>query len=169
MSHTTAIAGVNSQKETILTNIWPSVAANPFGRMIGSLNNCIPLKLNGIPISALIFGLPLAPIGALIYLTSKVFGTRYTLTNRSLQVWTATGGSMIKSIPLGEISSIEFIQTSGQAFFKASDINLIGANGGVLLKMAGISYPDVFAQNLREAQQAAALTAAALDTIRKRA
>jgi hypothetical protein len=98
-----------------------------------------------------------------------VFGTRYTLTNRSLQVWTATGGSMIKSIPLGEISSVEFVQTGGQAFFKASDINLIGANGGVLLRMPGISYPEVFAQNLREAQQAAALTAAALDTIKKRA
>lgn len=168
MSHTTAIAGVNSQKETVLMNIWPSIAANPLGRIIGSLNHCIPLKINGIMISTLIFGLPLAPLGAMLYLTSKVFGTRYTLTNRSLQVWTASGGNMTKSIPLGEISEIELVQTGGQAFFKAADIKLVGANGGVLLRMPGISYPEGFAQNLREAQQATALTAAALDTIKKR-
>jgi hypothetical protein len=168
MPHTTAIAGVNSQRETVLTNVWPSVAANPLGRLIGRLNQCIPLKINGIAVSAMIFGLPLAPLGALIYLGSKLFGVRYTLTNRSIQVWSAAGGRLQKSIPLGEVGEIEFVQTPGQAFFKAADVQLLSSNGSLLLKLPGISYPEVFTRNLREAQQAAALTTAALETIKKR-
>jgi len=164
----TAIAGVASEKEAVITSVWPSIASTPVGRLIGMLNECIPLRINGIKLSALIFGLPLAPLGLLEYLRLKVMGRKYVLTNKSLQVWATLGAQQLKSVPLADIKELRMYSRNGQEFFHAAEIELIGADGGVLLRMHGIGYPETFQHNLEEAQQAAALTAASLQTIKAR-
>lgn len=165
----TAIAGVSPQKDAAITTVWPSISATFFGRLIGSLCGCVPLKINGVPISCLLFGLPLAPLGALLYLGGKVAGPRYRLTRGTVQVWAALGNKLIKSVALSDIAEIRMTQQGGQEFFKAADMELISAEGGILLRMPGISYPEVFRQTIEETRQASMLTAASLETIRKRA
>ena len=164
----TAIAGVSPHKEAVLMTLWPSIAATALGRMIGSLCGCIPLKINGIPISALIFGLPVAPLAALLYLGGKVAGEKYKLTRNSIQKWAASGEKMLKSVPLTDIAEIRVTQRSGQNFHKAADIILIGADGGILLKMEGMAYPESVRHNIDETRDAALQTASSLETIKKR-
>ncbi|MBD3675857.1 MAG: hypothetical protein HUJ26_20300 [Planctomycetaceae bacterium] len=168
MTNATAIAGVNPQKESVLLTVWPSVASTAVGRLIGILCDSIPVRINGVSISAIIFALPLAPLAALIYLLLKIGGKKYTLTRKSVQCWSTIGQQLVKSAPLADISEIQVVQRSGQAFYKAADLILIGADGGILMKLSGITSPLTFQQNIRETQQASAETAASLEVIKKR-
>lgn len=169
MSNTTAIAGVSPSREAAITSIWPSIAAWAPGRAIGALNDCIPLRIDGVKISVILFALPLMPVALTLYFLMKIFGVRYRVTNRSVQCWKAFGSQLVQSIPLADIHEVYIEQRHGQAFFKASDIELIGADGGILMRMPGIPHADVFKKNLLEIQQSAAMTAASLQTIRGRA
>lgn len=164
----TAIAGVSPSHDTTVTSFWPSVAANPAGRLIGTICNSIPIKINGIAISAL-FALPLAPLAALIYLWMKLFGKRYVLTRKSISSWSSMGQQLFKSVPLTEIAAVEVNEQGGQAFYRAADLELLAADGAVLLRMHGISHPRTARQIILETRQAALETAASLEAIRKRA
>jgi hypothetical protein len=169
MPNATAIAGVSPSHDTTVTSFWPSIAANPLGRLIGSICNLIPLKINGVTISALLFALPLSPLAALIYLWMKVFGTRYVLTRKSISSWSSMGHQLYKSVPLSEIVEIEINEQGGQAFYRAADLELLAADGAVLLRMSGISHPKTARQIILETRQAEMETAASLETIQKRA
>ncbi|MDB4786873.1 MAG: hypothetical protein P8M30_13050 [Planctomycetaceae bacterium] len=168
MSNATAIAGVSPHKESVILSIWPSVGSTGIGRGIGLLCDCIPLRINGISVSAAIFALPLAPLAALIYLLLKAGGKKYTLTRKSIQCWSSIGQQLIKSVPLSEISEIRVEQQSGQAFYKAADIVLLGADGGIRMRVPGVTSPLTFQQNIQETQQAISETAASLEVIKKR-
>ena len=169
MPNATAIAGVSPSHDTTITTFWPSVAANPLGRIIGSICNCIPIKINGIAISAILFALPLAPLAALIYLLMKVFGTRYVLTRKSLSSWSSTGQQLYKSIPLTDIDDIRINEQGGQAFYRAADLEIMATDGAILMKLGGLSHPKTARQIILETRQAALETAASLETIQKRA
>jgi hypothetical protein len=166
---TTAIAGVSPQREAVVTSVWPSVAATGLGRFIGILNDCIPVRINGIKLSVMLFALPMLPLALTIYLLQKVAGVRYRLTNKSIQQWSSLGSRMIKSVPLTSVDQIRIVKQNGQEFFHAGDIELVGADGGILMRMYGIPYPEGFKKNLQETQSAASQTAASLLTIQKRA
>jgi len=168
MTNATAIAGVNPQKESVLLTVWPSVASTGLGRFIGVLCDSIPVKINGISISAMIFALPFAPLAALVYLLLKALGKKYTLTRKSVQCWSTIGQQLVKSVPLADVDEVQVVQQTGQGFYKAADILLIGADGGILMKIPGITSPLTFQQNIRETQQASAETAASLEVIKKR-
>lgn len=169
MPNATAIAGVSPSHDTTVTSFWPSVAANPIGRIIGSFCNSIPIKINGIPISAMLFALPLAPFAALIYLLMKVFGTRYLLTRKSISSWSSLGQHLYKSVPLTEIAEIEINELGGQAFYRAADLICRAADGSILLRLGGIGHPKTARQIILETRQAALETAASLEVIQKRA
>lgn len=169
MPNATAIAGVSPSHDTTVTSFWPSVAANPFGRIIGSLCDSIPVKINGIPISAILFALPLAPFAALIYLLMKAFGTRYHLTRKSVSSWSSMGQQLYKSVPLTEIADIQIQERGGQAFYRAADLVLLAADGSTLMRLGGISHPKTARQIILETRQAALETAASLEVIQKRA
>ncbi len=166
---TTAIAGVSPQREAVVTAVWPSIAAWGLGRLIGKLCHSIPAKVNGIKLSVLLFALPLMPLALTLYILMKLGGVRYRLTNRSVQQWATLGNRMIVGVPLGKIADVRIAVQPGQEFYHAGDIELIGADGGILLRMSGIPYPEVFRKNLLEVQDAASQTAASLATIQKRA
>jgi hypothetical protein len=169
MSHTTAIAGVSPGREAAITTVWPSIAAWAPGRRIGALNDCIPLRINGIKLSVMIFALPLMPVALTLYVLMKVFSVRYRVTNRSVQSWKTLGSRMIQSVPLADIHEIHIEQRHGQAFYKASDVELIGADGGMLMRMPGIPYAEGFKKNLLEIRESTAMTTASLQTIQARA
>lgn len=169
MSHTTAVAGVSPSREAAITSVWPSISAWAPGRWIGAWSDCIPLRIDGVKLSVLLFAMPLMPLALTLYFLMKIFGVRYRVTNRSVQCWKALGSQMIQSVPLADIHEIYIEQRHGQAFYKASDVELIGADGGLVMRMPGIRYAEVFKKNLLEIQQSSATTAASLQTIRGRA
>lgn len=122
--------------------------------MLGSLYDSIPLRINGIKLSNLIFPLPTAGIGLLAYLYLKVFGTRYRLTNRSVQIWSMIGERLFTSGALSDIADIQVRRLPGQAFFKAGDLLLLRADGSTLVRLDGVVRPDIFRETILEARDA---------------
>ena len=163
-----AISGVSPQAETMLRTEYPSVASRPTGRFLGSLYESIPLKLNGVKLSHLLFTLPTAPIGLLWYFGLKVFGSKYMLTNRSVQQWASLGNRLITQVPLTDVDQVVVEQTAGQQFFKASDIHLLNASGEILLTLPGIVRAEIFRETILDARDARVNIEASLATIQAR-
>lgn len=150
-----AISGVSAGVENTIETVYPSVAATGLGRFFGRLYNSIPLKINGIRLSQILFCLPTAPIPVLfLYLPMKVTGNRYTLTNRSVQIWSALGGRMIQQVPLTEIAEIEVSVLPGQEFYKAGDLLLLNARGDVVMQLDGVPHPERFRRIILDARNA---------------
>ncbi|MCA9062189.1 MAG: PH domain-containing protein [Planctomycetaceae bacterium] len=164
-----AIAGVSASSEARIMTEFPSVGATAIGRLMGQLLRSIPVRISGIPLSTLLFGLPLAPLGALVFLLMKALGSRYVLTNRSVQIWSALGDQRRQSVSLSEIADVQLEQTSGQDFYRASDIRLKAANGQTLMLLSGISDAGSFATAIRRAVKARNLVQQSLQTIAARA
>ena len=66
-----AIAGVSPTSESRIMTEFPSVAASGIGRLIGQIMDSIPLSIFGVKLSYLLFGLPLAPLGMLLFLLEQ--------------------------------------------------------------------------------------------------
>jgi hypothetical protein len=163
-----AIAGVSATAEARIMTEFPSVGANALGRVIGQLMDCLPIRIGGVKLSYLIFGLPLAPFGALLFLLNKAAGDRYVLTNRSVQVWSAMGSARTASVNLGDIASVELDSLPGQSFFRCSDIRLKAANGQTLLRLAGVADSGPFRNAIQRAAESRRLVTASLSTIAAR-
>jgi hypothetical protein len=165
---TQPICGVSSNSETEIRSRYPSIAASALGRLIGSLCESIPAKIWGVKLSYLIFALPLAPLGTLTYVLQKLFGVKYTLTNRSVQVWSVIGVRQHRGVALTDIADIELSVQPGQEFYNAGDLTLVDAKGDVLLKISGIQRPDIFRENILKARQARTATQESLAAIAAR-
>ncbi len=162
-----AIAGVSPTREARIMTEFPSVGANPLGRLMGQLMDSIPIKIGGIKLSYLLFGLLLAPIGALLFFL-RLLGSRYILTNRSMQIWSSLGNQRTESVDLSEIETVELDPQAGQAFFRASDIRLKAKNGQTLMRLAGVADAGAFRNNIERAVQSRKLVQASLATINAR-
>ena len=101
-----AIAGVSPTQEREIETEVPSIAAVGAGRLIGSLMNSIP-GFGAVKLSYLIFGLPLAPLGVLIYLPLKLFGKRYTVTNRAVSIRQVVSGQVDKQVALKDVATVD--------------------------------------------------------------
>lgn len=140
-----AIAGVSATKESIVWVEYPSIAAGGIGQVLGSLYECLPIKIFGIgPSLSHVFALATAPVGAMLYGFQKVFGNRYILTNRGVQIWSSRGNRMVSSIGFRDFERIELTQNPGQVFFKAHDIRFIGSAGETLMKLSGVKDAGAF-------------------------
>lgn len=156
----------NPPSESLVMTVYPSIAADGFGRVIGKLMNSVPLPFTkNVNLSALILGLPLAPFGVFWYAVQKLFGNRYVLTNRSLQVWSSIGQRLVGSVPLGQIAEISVVERNGQQFFRAADLKILDAGGNVALTLPGVPRAAVFRQIIFEARDAHTQVEAALATI----
>ena len=162
------IAGVSPQIENTIMTVYPSLAAWGAGRAIGRLCDSIPLKLNGIKLSYLMFGLPAAMLALLLYVTQKILGDRYVLTNRALESRAALGKTLRGRAALTEIDHVDIERRGGQAFYHAGDLVAYDAAGNVLLRLDGVPRPDVFRQTILEARDARRQTEASLATIAAR-
>lgn len=164
-----AISGVSASSEAEIMTIYPSVASMGLARILGGLYEILPLKIFGVKLSYLLFVLPTAPFAILMYGWLKVFGPRFTLTNRSLQKWKSLGSHKISQVALTDITGIEVRQLAGQKFYKAGDLVLTGGKGGdELMTISGVPYPHIFKQTIIEARDARQMTAASLATIKAR-
>ncbi|MGB0740416.1 MAG: hypothetical protein ACPGXX_10120 [Planctomycetaceae bacterium] len=162
-----AIAGVSASEEARIMTEFPSVAANGLGRLIGEILTCIPVKIWGVQVSYLLFGLPLAPLGLLLFLL-RLTGIRYVLTNRSVQIWSTMGSQQVQSADLLAIDSVQIEQLPGQAFFRAADIRLKDAGGKTLLLLRGVADAQAFKSVIDRAVESRRLVSASLRVINNR-
>lgn len=148
------IAGVSPNQERVLETVCPSVAATGLGQTLGGLFDSIDAKINGVKLSYLLFCLPLAPVALAIYLIQKVVGNQYVLTNRSVEVRKLVGRVLIEKISLNDIEAINVVTRGGQAFYRAGDLELVNGRGEVVLRLAGVPWPERFRKIILETREA---------------
>lgn len=165
---TSAISGVNPQRETLVMSTFPAIGAWSLGRLVGQLMESIPAKIGGIKLSYIVFGPLLAVPGVKLYAALKLFDVRYSITNRSLQKRTVLTNNPVVSVPLEEIATLEIEQLSGQEFFPCADIYALNAKNEVLLHLPGVPRADVFRQIILDARNARVQVAKSLATINAR-
>jgi hypothetical protein len=163
-----AISGVSSNAEAEIMTLYPSVASTVIGKLFGQILESIPTRVGGIKLSHLLFGLPIGLATVPGFFQLRLFGERYTLTNRSVQRWKALGSTLIKSVPLTDVARVEIRQERGQEFYPAADLYLIGKGGETLLLLEGLIRAEIFRETILKARDARLQTEAALATIQAR-
>lgn len=163
-----AIAGVTSVGEALIMTVYPSIASTALGRTLGSLYECVPVKLCGIKLSHLLFTLPTIPVALSIYGHLKVFGVRYVLNRNSVQIVASLGTRLIQQVPLSSVVDVVVRQLPGQEFFPAADIELYDKAGNLLMSLPGVPRADVFAQTITEARDARLQVDSSLSRIKAR-
>lgn len=161
------IAGVSTSQEGPIDIVYASIAATALGRLIGAIMDCIPVRIWGVKVSNLLFGLPLAPLGLTCYLLRNIFGQHYELTNRSVAILSA-GGVRQRQVALKDIASVEVDVRPGQEFHHAADLVLLNAKGDEILRLAGTPRPERFRRNILEARDARLQSDESLARINKR-
>jgi len=162
------ISGVSADRETLIMTTYPSIASTGFGQLLGRLYDSMPVKIFNIKLSHWLFPLPTAPLAILGYLQLKVFGKRYSLTNRSVQVWKSLGNRMIEQVALSDIDDVAILSKPGQAWYRAADLQLLNSAGEVLMTLEGVPGAEVFRNSILEARAARIQTDASRATIAAR-
>ncbi|MCA9079440.1 MAG: hypothetical protein KDA58_02730 [Planctomycetaceae bacterium] len=150
------IAGVSANRESVLETVYPGVACNPIGRLIGGLMGGasgigpLPVRL----LALVIVGSVLAPLGALIYFWIKVFGPYYVFTNRSVQERKVRGNDLTQQVNLADIDQVDVVLGDGYEFHQCGDVRLLNARGDVLLTLPALPSPQRAAHVILEAREA---------------
>ena len=147
---------------------YPSIGAGMLGQGLGTLYNCIPVKIFGLTVSHLLFALPTIPVAILLYFVQKVTGEYFVLTNRSVQIWAARSGQRKATVDLAKIDEVEVVQAPGQVFYKASDILLRNAGGEVIERLDGVPDAPSFCNAIRRTAESRRLVQSAMATIEAR-
>jgi hypothetical protein len=163
------IAGVSPSQDRVVEVVYQTIAAAAPGRLIGSIMDCIPVRVGGVKLSNLIFGLPLAPFGLAGYLMLKVFGRKFILTSRSINIATPLTARVLKQVPLKDVAEVEIDVRSGQEFHHAGDLVLLSAKGDLLARLEGVSRPDRFRRLIVDTRDARIWSEESLAVISKRA
>ncbi|MEZ6131395.1 MAG: hypothetical protein R3C59_22195 [Planctomycetaceae bacterium] len=164
-----AIAGVSPSSEAVVMTEYPSIAAGGLGQLLGSLYESLPFRLFGMgPSLSHLLALLTSPIGVLLYALQKLFGHRYVLTNRAVQVWSSLGNRLVSSIGLGDFDHLELHQSAGQVFYKAHDIRFVDASGKTLMTLAGVKDAGPFRNAIQRAADAKRLVGESMARIEAR-
>ena len=161
-----AIGQRDAERDVLLA--YPGVVATLPGRVLGRVLNCLPIRLGPATLSQWLFGLPLAPLGAAIYLWQKAFGLRYRLTDRRLIVETALTGREIDSADLAAIGEAAVSMPAVGRWFRAGDLTLRDRTGTRLLTARGVPHVENLAARLAEVKGARESVARANATIAAR-
>jgi hypothetical protein len=70
--------------------------------------------------------------------------------------------------PLADIKNVQIREQPGQAFYKAADLLVQGADGKTLIRLEGVQRPAVLRQTILEARDAQQQVAESLKTIQSR-
>ena len=170
-----AISGVSAGTEAEITTAYPSLAATGLGRAVGRMCGGV-LITHGVSWPRLLITLPLwlvvVPIALtvtlILYFVTKIMGQRFVLTNRNLQVRQMIGVRLNSQAPLADIKTIEIDEQPGQAFYKAADLLIKGADGKTILRLEGVQRPAVFRQTILEARDARQQVEESLKAIQSR-
>ncbi len=164
-----AISGVSTGKSSaVIAVLYPSIAAELPGRLIGQWLECLPLRIGGIKLSHLLFGLPVAPLAAMGYFKLKALGHVYVVTNRSVQLRTSLGNRFVREVPLADIADVVVRQLPGQEFYPAAELDLVNKAGDTLLTLSGVPRAEVFRRTILEARDARVEVESSLGVIRAR-
>jgi hypothetical protein len=171
-----AISGVSAGTEAEIMTAYPTLGATGLGRGIGRLCDAIPLKTHGIPWWRLLIAIPFAlvfvpfamTVALGLYAVTKMTGQRFVLTNRNLQIRQMIGVRLNSQAPLSDIKEIAIREVPGQAFYKAADLLVQGADGKTIIRLEGVQRPAVFRQTILEARDARQQVADSLKTIQSR-
>ncbi len=165
------------QTNTLIMEVYPSIAADAPGRAIGRVLRLFPLPfVNRASLIASLLAILLLPLTILVialcavlalggYVMLKLVGQRYLLKSRSLESWSSLGQRLIGSVPLEQIAEISVDQKPGQEFFHAADLVVRDAGGNEVLTLSGVPRAEVFRQTILKARDAKSQVAAALATI----
>lgn len=126
----------------IAETVYPTIGATSIGRLIGSVMCSLPIRIGRMRLSAILFGLPLAPVAAAVYLAQKVIGVRYVVTNDSVDEVMGLSIAARESVSLCDVADATVEVRSGQAFFRSGDLHLIGKGGARMMTLSGIPRPD---------------------------
>ncbi|MEZ5942955.1 MAG: hypothetical protein R3C18_16300 [Planctomycetaceae bacterium] len=152
------IAGVSPQNEAPLEFIFPGVACNPVGRLIGSVMGSVqsigPLPVRMVML--LIVGGIVAPIAALLYFWVKILGNSYTVTNHSVQERSVLWNTLYRRVELADVGEVQVDADDSQQFHQVGDVRLLDARGGELITLNSVGNPKRVAHliiELRDARQ----------------
>lgn len=164
------VAGVSPTDKTTMLVVFPSIAATPLGRLIGRLMDSIPVPcpVRRVKLSFWIFGPLMALPAMLLYFWLKITGKRYVLTNRTLEVWNASGRRLIVDVPLERIAELTWEQLPGQEYYRAANVIVLDASEEPLVELEGVPTPWTFREAVLKARDAHVKTQQALDAIRQR-
>lgn len=131
--------------ETPITTRWPTIGATAAGRFVGRLaGNRFGvgfftlgkiLALATIPVSLAVFCWQLLPYVC----------RRYRLSNRRLTVHKGLSAEVEQSLPLDAFETIDIEVLPGQEWLHAGDV-VFRHSGAEVLRLRGVSRPDVFCQ-----------------------
>ena len=167
-AHVQPIAGVSAGAENEMMTVFPSVGSTGFGRALGRLYESIPLGGGPVKLSHLLFALPGAPFGALLYFYLKILGRRYVLTNRSVLIKSALGGTEFQRIDLADVADVRVTQYDGQQFYRCGDLDLLGADGKTILQLPGVPHAEILRETILKARDSAVQVKSSLATIEAR-
>ncbi|OYW16872.1 MAG: hypothetical protein B7Z55_13680 [Planctomycetales bacterium 12-60-4] len=161
-----AIAGVSSNYENVVEELYPSITSTWLGQFLNSLYESIPL---GGPFKlSYLFVAVTWPLALLGYLALKVAGSKYVLTNRAVKRLPVLGIKLLEEVPLSQLDRVTVDPDSRLGFFKTGDVRLSSADGGTLMLIRGVPYPDRFCQVIDEMRDARRFTEDSLNVIRGR-
>ena len=154
MQESTASVSLAELDEVTVMTVWPSVAANPLGRILGRLyairfpdiyifrlGNLIALMF--IPVSLVLFFHRLGPLVA----------TRYRVTNHRLIVERGLRNVEEASVSLDQFNEVLVDVQPGQSWYFAGD--LIFKKGDTeVFRLEGVSRPEAFRHVCLKAQVA---------------
>ena len=135
---------------------YPGISATAAGRALGRVLNSVPLRIGPATASQWAFGLPLAPLGAALYLWQKAFGVRYRLTDRRLVTETALTGKEIEAAELADVADAVVTFPAAERWFRAGDLTLRDGTGTRLLVARGVPQVENLATRLAEMKGARA-------------
>ena len=150
------IAGVVPPEvsEVRSVTVWPTIGALPAGRLVGRLADIQVgwgkfftlgklMALATIPISLAVFCWQLMPYVC----------RRYTVTNRRIIIRCGLLPADERWISLDEFDAVTVDVLPGQSWLHAGDV-VFKRSGSEVLRLAGVSRPEVFCQMCLRTQQA---------------
>ena len=164
-----AVAGVSAGVENDIETSYPSISASVIGKLLGRTMDCFPGQIGGIQLSHLVFAPIVIPPALMWYFLFKLFGARYVLTNRSLQIRGNLSNNLWQQASISDIDNIDVSVARGQEFYHAADLEILDARGETLLVVPGVAYPERLRQIILDARDARLQNDAALKTIEARA
>lgn len=163
-----AISGVSPKSESVIEDLYPSIATTGLGQLLNALYESIPIGIGEFKISYLIFIPPTLPLALLLYFWLKVFGSKYIVTNRSVKIGNAMGLRITEEVAIERVTAVGVDPDSRLSFFRTGDVRLTGSAGETLLLLRGVPFPERFCQVIVEAADARRQVEASLTTIRNR-
>jgi hypothetical protein len=162
-----AVAGVSSNYENVVEELYPSIAVTWVGQFLNGLYESLP-GYGQVRLSYLLF-IPLTwPLALLAYLLLKVGGSKYVVTNRNVKRLPVLGIRLLEETPLASVERISIDPDSRLSFFRTGDIRLSGAAGETLMLLRGVPFPERFVQVIDETRIARRQVEESLAAIRGR-